>query len=283
MQNADKLCLKHPPAGKYRPPACQCCSNPIFHQVGESTRTSAAPCPHPKFALEERSIYERLSHSFVLECCCKFNGSLLLALVWLLLSTLIFPRAIILIIPRSFQNVQHTSALGASLRILPSLVVGFCIQLTTGLLIHRTTPYLLVLSSLLLSAGSPLLMALISAHWPYWYAAFPAQLLAPLSCDILFTIGLLAISEEFPADTQALAGAVFNTAAQFGSSLGLTLLAVVSASVTKSEDDHGTSTEEGLLAGYRAGFWSAFASMGLACLIGGFGLRRMGRVGVKTD
>jgi hypothetical protein len=152
-----------------------------------------------------------------------------------------------------------------------------------GLLIHRITPYLLVLVSLILSAVSPLLMALISAHWPYWYAAFPAQLLSPLSCDILFTIGLLAVSEEFPAHTQALAGAVFNTAAQFGSSLGLTLLAVVSASVTKNKEDHGISMDEGLLAGYRAGFWTAFASMGFACLIGGFGLRQMGRVGVKND
>lgn len=164
---------------------------------------------------------------------------------------------------------------------MPSLVVGFVLQLTTGLLIHRTSPYLLVLVSLLLSAGSPLLMALISAQWPYWYAAFPAQLLAPLSCDILFTIGLLAVSEEFPPHTQALAGAVFNTVSQFGSSLGLSMLAVVSASVTRAES--GKGVEEGLLAGYRAGFWTAFASMGLASLIGGLGLRKMGKVGVKKD
>jgi hypothetical protein len=185
--------------------------------------------------------------------------------------------------PPSFQNVQHTTALGASLRILPSLVVGFCLQLTTGLFIHRASPYLLVLVAHVLTAGSPLLMALISTHWPYWYAAFPAQLLAPISCDILFTIGLLAISEQFPQNTQALAGAVFNTVAQFGSSLGLSMLAVVSASVTRSELGQGKDIEEELLAGYRAGFWMAFASMGLACIIGGFGLRKMGKVGMKQD
>lgn len=126
-------------------------------------------------------------------------------------------------------------------------------------------------------------MAITSRHWPYWYAAFPAQLLAPLSCDIMFTIGLLAISEGFPAHTQALAGAVFSTVAQFGSSLGLTLLAVVAASVTKSESNHGKDREEELLVGYRASFWTAFASMGFASLIGAFGLRRMGKVGVKRD
>ncbi|KFY79779.1 hypothetical protein V499_01275 [Pseudogymnoascus sp. VKM F-103] len=182
-----------------------------------------------------------------------------------------------------FQEIQHTSALGASLRILPSLIVGFITQLSTGILIHRLSPYHIILLALILSAGSPLLMAVTSAQWPYWYAAFFAQLLAPLSCAIMFTIGLLAVSEGFPAHTQALAGAVFSTVAQFGASLGLTLLAMVATSVTNSKGDQGKGREEDLLAGYRASFWAAFAYMGLACVIGVFGLRRMGRVGVKKD
>ena len=126
-------------------------------------------------------------------------------------------------------------------------------------------------------------MAVISPRWPYWYAAFPAQLLSPMACDIMFTIGLLAVSEGFPADTQALAGAVFNTVNQFGQSIGLTLLAVVSAVVTKQTEDQGKGKEEALFVGYRAGFWTAFALGVPACLIGGFGLRHMGKIGVKRD
>jgi hypothetical protein len=124
-------------------------------------------------------------------------------------------------------------------------------------------------------------MAIISAHWPYWYAAFPAQLLSPLSYDIMFTIGLLVVSEGFPKQTQALAGAVFNTVAQFGTSMGLTVMAVVAAAV--SDADSGSSKEEKLLVGYKASFWTAFAGMALACLVGAFGLRRMGKVGLKRD
>ncbi|TVY93504.1 putative MFS-type transporter [Lachnellula willkommii] len=182
-----------------------------------------------------------------------------------------------------FQKVQHVSAFGAAIRILPSLVVGFCIQLTTGLIIHRTSPFILVLTTLALSAGAPLLMAVISPRWPYWYAAFPAQLLSPMACDIMFTIGLLAVSEGFPADTQALAGAVFNTVNQFGQSIGLTLLAVVSAVVTKKTEDRGKGKDEALFLGFQAGFWTAFALGVPACLVGGFGLRHMGKIGVKRD
>lgn len=180
--------------------------------------------------------------------------------------------------------MQHVTPLGTSLRILPSLVIGFVIQVSTGLLIDRTNPYKLVLFSLLLSAGAPLLMALTSAQWPYWYTAFPAQLLTPLSCDMLCTVGLLVVSEEFPARTQALAGAVFNTVAQFGVSVGLSVMAVVAAAVTKSKDgEHRQQKEETLFAGYKAAFWLAFGWMGLACVVTAIGLRRMSKVGVKRD
>jgi hypothetical protein len=53
----------------------------------------------------------------------------------------------------------------------------------------------------ILSAGAPLLMAMINPHWPYWYDAFFAQLLSPLSADVLFTVGLLVVSDVFPTRT----------------------------------------------------------------------------------
>jgi hypothetical protein len=75
----------------------------------------------------------------------------------------------------SFQNVQHLSALESSIRFLPSIVVGILLELTTGFFIHRLSVLYLVTISALLSAGAPLLMALIEAKWPYWYDAFFAQ------------------------------------------------------------------------------------------------------------
>jgi hypothetical protein len=97
--------------------------------------------------------------------------------------------------------VQDLSALQASLRILPSLVVGAALNLTTGLLVHKMPAFYLVLIMSILSAGAPLLMAMINPHWPYWYDAFFAQLLSPLSADVLFTVGLLVVSDVFPTRT----------------------------------------------------------------------------------
>ena len=183
----------------------------------------------------------------------------------------------------SFQTVQNLSALQASLRILPSLLVGTLLNLSTGLLIDRLPVFAVVLVALILNAGAPLLMAVISPQWPYWYDAFFAQLLAPISADILFTVGLVVVSDVFPVETQALAGAVFNTVAQFGNSVGMTIMAVIAAEATKTSSVRDKASSEGLMVGYRASFWAAFAWMVLACLIGAFGLRKIGKVGLKRD
>lgn len=182
-----------------------------------------------------------------------------------------------------FQDVQGTTALGASLRLLPNLLMGTFINLTTGFIVDRVPATYAVLISSGLCAGAPLLMALINPDWPYWYAAFFAQLLSPLSGDVLFTIGLIIVSDVFPTRTQALAGAVFNTVSQLGVSIGLTTMSVISVTVTKDSGVADKGSPEALMKGYRASFWTLFAWMVAACFVGGVGLRRLGKIGVKKD
>ena len=131
-----------------------------------------------------------------------------------------------------FQEVQDLSALQASLRILPNMLLGIATNFLTGYFIDKVKAIYAVLISSVLCAGAPLLMAVIDPEWRYWYDAFWAQLLAPLSADILFTVGILVVSDVFPENTQALAGAVFNTLAQIGTALGLTTMSIISSTVT---------------------------------------------------
>lgn len=123
-------------------------------------------------------------------------------------------------------------------------------------------------------------MAVIQPSWPYWGNAFVAQLLQPVASDALFTVGLIVITEVFPDNTQALAGAVFNTAAQFGTALGLAVMQVVSTVVTDQSDRENT---EAKMEGYRASFWTMFGFMILCTVVGFVGLRKAGRVGLKRD
>ncbi|KAH7357389.1 major facilitator superfamily domain-containing protein [Pyrenochaeta sp. MPI-SDFR-AT-0127] len=189
-----------------------------------------------------------------------------------------------------FQEVQNRSTLVASLYLLPNLLVGVCINLSVGIFVDRLPAGWLVVGSSLLCALAPLMMALVDPTWKYYYLELWAQLLAPLGPDVLFTVGLIIVSGSFPERTQALAGAVFSTASQFGTSLGagicqVVALGVMGSDVESSDDPNSTNSVDAsdMLRGYRAGFWTMFASMVCCVIIAILGLRRTGKVGLKKD
>ncbi|KAL6823348.1 hypothetical protein V8C40DRAFT_275409 [Trichoderma camerunense] len=169
------------------------------------------------------------------------------------------------------------------LSILPSLISGALTNISTGIFVNRMPVMWSVLISSTLSTVAPLLMALIKPSWPYWYDAFFAQILAPLSCDILFTVGLLVVSDVFPTHMQALSGAVFNTCAQLGTAIGLTVTSLIAASVTNASIDADKASPSALMVGYRAVFWTMFAAMALVCVLSVLGLRTVKQLGVKRD
>ncbi|KAF1361540.1 integral membrane protein, partial [Lizonia empirigonia] len=177
-----------------------------------------------------------------------------------------------------FQEVQGLSAVETSVRFIPNVVIGIVQTLTVGLVLHRVSVYWVVLISCLLTALSPLLMALNDPDWTYWYAGFWAVLLSPISGDILFVVSALIITGSFPDSTHALAGAVFNTISQFGASVGLASISLISSTVAKQS--HAPAD---LLEGYRACFWTLFGAAILTCLAGGFGLKKMSGKGMKKE
>jgi MFS family permease len=173
------------------------------------------------------------------------------------------------------------SALNAAIRILPSVIVGVALNFTTGLVVHKIPAIWLIVITSALTAASPLLMALTDPAWTYWTTAFLAQVLMPVSIDVLFTVGLIIVTETFPEDKQAIAGSVFNAASQFGNAMGLATMQVVSTLVTRQNS--GMNVTEALLEGYKASFWTMFAFMILCASVGGVGLRKAGRVGLKRE
>ncbi|KAF2017500.1 MFS general substrate transporter [Aaosphaeria arxii CBS 175.79] len=192
-----------------------------------------------------------------------------------------------------FQEVQERSALSASLNLLPNLMVGVVLNLSMGLFVDRLPARWLVVVSSFICALAPLFMAVVDPNWSYWYMEFWAQIFAPFSGDIMFTVGLIIVSENFPEKTQALAGAIFNTVSQFGMSLGIGLCQVVALGVMGSAKGGGGHGGEGdafenvskgdTLRGYRASFWTMFAAMMACGAIAVFGLRKAGNVGLKRE
>ena len=135
-------------------------------------------------------------------------------------------------------------------------------------------------------------MAVMNPAWTYWYMAFWAQALSPISVTVLVTVGMLIVSDVFPDKSQALAGAVFNTVANFGLSFGVGLCQLVALGVTGDQGQAGHSAEDDaekvpegntLLRGYRASFWMMHGFLILCAVVSVLGLRKVGKVGLKRD
>jgi MFS family permease len=182
-----------------------------------------------------------------------------------------------------FQSVQSLSAIQTSIRFLPMVITGGITNLLTGWLVKRVRADILILGSAAIASISPLLMAIISPEWPYWTCAFFAVACAPICADVLFTVASLLITSVFPPETHGLAGAVFNTISNIGNSVGLAITAVVASSVTISKRGNSESTPQMLMDGYRATFWLCFGIDLFILVVVAFGLRKIGKVGIKVE
>jgi hypothetical protein len=107
------------------------------------------------------------------------------------------------------------------------------------------------------------------------------MVLNPLGADLIYTIANLVVTSAFPAKTQALAGGVFQMLSQIGKSIGIASTSIIAQQVAASSQL--ANANEALLLGYKAGWWYNSGLGFLAVLVSFFGLRNVGKLGVKID
>lgn len=183
-----------------------------------------------------------------------------------------------------FEKVQLLTAFATSLRFIPLVCSGVLANVATGYLVRRVKANYIIGGTVLVSSGTPLLMALADPAKPYWTFAFPATFLSPIAADAVLIIANLAITSIFPAKTHGLAGGVTNTVAQLGASFGINFTAILATAVTMNSSIENKTSPHALLIGYRASFWMSFGATVAMLVIVIFGLRKIGKVGaIKTD
>lgn len=183
-----------------------------------------------------------------------------------------------------FEKVQFLSAFATSLRFLPLVVSGVLANIATGVLVRHVRADFLIAGSVLISAATPLIMALADPAASYWKAAFVATFLSPIAADVVLTIANLTIVSIFPPQMHGLAGAVTNTLAQLGASIGLNISAIFATAITLHSGYSNKSAPEALNLGYRASFWACLGATLAMLIIALSGFRKIGKVGaVKRD
>lgn len=181
------------------------------------------------------------------------------------------------------QDVRGFSALTSSVYFLPAPICGALMNVAVAIFLPRLNPSFAVAAGCLVSGIAPLLLAtLCRVNGPsYWEAVFQAMALNPLGADLIYVIANLVVTAAFPAKMQALAGGVFHMLSQIGKSVGIATTAVIAQQLTALTE--GPDMKEAVLRGYKAGWWYN-CGMGFASVLVSFwGLRNVGRLGVKRE
>ncbi|KAF5657632.1 integral membrane protein [Fusarium heterosporum] len=180
------------------------------------------------------------------------------------------------------QDVPGFSALTSSLYFLPAPICGFLMNAAVAFVLPYLRPSIAVPVACCASGIGPLLLAVLcKAQGPsYWNGIFQAMAISPLGADLMYTIAMLVVTDTFPTKTEALAGGVFNMLAQIGKSVGIASTVIVAQQVSSFKA--GTD-EEVLLQGYVAGWWYNTGLSFMSVLLGLWGLRNIGKLGIKKE
>ncbi|KAF5358792.1 hypothetical protein D9758_008591 [Tetrapyrgos nigripes] len=201
-----------------------------------------------------------------------------------------------------YQDFLRLSPLQTVARLAPMFITGILCNVIVAAFINRIPMVVLVVMGTTLTSTAALLFALINPNAVYWAFGFPAAIIAVFGADFVFAPGTMYVSSVSQAHEQSVAGAVFQTVTQVGTSLGVAVSTVVFDHVSRNHQGNvphqpgpgpGPGHPPGPpppppppgLSSYHAAQWSNFAFGVLATIVGLVflrGIRALGRPKAST-
>ncbi|KAF8625057.1 hypothetical protein AX15_005579 [Amanita polypyramis BW_CC] len=167
-----------------------------------------------------------------------------------------------------YQSYKGYSPIQTMIRLLPAPVTGLILTFIVGVVVGWLPAIYLLSIGAMATGVACLLFALIKVEATYWAFSFPSTILAVWGADLIFACGSLFVARiAFPHE-QSLAGGIFQTLTQLGTSFGLAITTIAHNRVTSHEsvrtgiipDSQSSNVPpEAQLQGYRAAQWAGFA------------------------
>ncbi|GLB41107.1 putative transporter [Lyophyllum shimeji] len=178
-----------------------------------------------------------------------------------------------------YQSYIGLSPLRTFVRLMPMFVSGIvCNMLVAAFVGYISVLYLIAFGTFGTSLAC-LLFALIDPRAPYWAFGFPSAIVAVIGADFVFAAGTLFIAKIAEPHEQSLAGALFQTMTQLGTSLGVTVTTVIFNRVTSPDANAERPPPQPKIESYQAAQWGSFAFGVLAMLLAIVFFRGVGVVG----
>lgn len=162
------------------------------------------------------------------------------------------------------QSAYHAYGMKLAAWFTPLAVGGFLIATTSGFLMHRIPPTLLLLGSGCAWVAAPLFLALGNISSGYWAAPFPSMICGTLGIDLTFTISVVFLSSVSPLKYQGLAGAVSSILVNMGIAFSLSFAQIIEDQVVDHTDLSAVSAQT---TADRAAFLFAAASAAVGVVI----------------
>ncbi|KAM0255613.1 hypothetical protein ACHAQJ_005618 [Trichoderma viride] len=159
------------------------------------------------------------------------------------------------------QLIRGHSPLEASAQFSTAAISGACAAFTTGLILGRVRPSLVMFMALMAFTVGGILVATVPPHQIFWAQTFVSILVMPWGMDMSFPAATIILSEAFPKEHQGLAASLVNTVINYSISIGLGI-----AGTVQSQISPGT-TEQDILRGCRSAFYVGIGLSGLGVLV----------------
>ncbi|KAI1387547.1 major facilitator superfamily MFS-1 [Hypoxylon trugodes] len=160
------------------------------------------------------------------------------------------------------ENIRGITPLLATAYVSPCIVVGCLATMSTGFVLQRLGPCIIVFISLLGFTLGSALVATMPAMQIYWAQLFFSVLIVSWAMDTGFPATTLALSNAVDRKHQGTAAGLVSTVMNYSISIGLGIARTVESYVNE-----GSPTIESKLNGYRAALYTAVGLAGLGALI----------------
>ena len=159
-----------------------------------------------------------------------------------------------------YEQLRGASPLRAAFWTSPVAISGAIASVTTGFLLGRLRPAWVMTIALTFFTVGTILIATAPVNQVYWAQGFVCTIVIPWGMDMSFPAATLILSDAVKKEHQGIGASLVNTVVNYSISLALGFAGTIDAHV-----NHGGTTPEDLLLGFR-GSW--YFAIGLS----GFGL-----------
>lgn len=166
------------------------------------------------------------------------------------------------------QQILRLNAFNSGLALLPMTVVIMIVMVgLTGKLVAKFGFKRNLVAGLISLTASLILFAFVPTNGTYWLNVLPASLLGALGMSLAYIPGTMASMSGAKPEETGLASGIVNTSYQIGSAIGLAIIAVIAAAVTKSAAAAGVTEAEALNSGFQTAFISAAVVSAISAII----------------